>query len=102
MQQPQTPEQYLDLIEQAQFEVEDLLRCAEEEGDGIQEFASQIPVYQQLSVALRHLHAEVADGSHVYGEGEDLTIMPLGRQWKNRIPFYALVETLNTTHRSGF
>ena len=102
MQQAQTPEEYLNLIEQAQFEVEDLLRCAEEEGDGIQEFASQIPIYQQLAAALRQLHGEVADGSHVYGEGEDLAIMPLVRQWKSRIPFHALIETLNATHKAGF
>jgi len=102
MHQPQTPQEYLDLIEQAMFEVEDLLRCAEEEGDGVQEFAAQIPGYHQLAAALKRLHTEVADGSHVYAEGEDLAIMPVVRQWKNRIPFYGLLETLNAGHRSGF
>ena len=102
MHQPQSPEEYLDLIEQAQFEVEDLLRCAEEEGDGLQEFGARIPIYQQLGAALGVLHGEVADGSHDFGSGEDLAIMPVARQWKAYIPFHGLLETLNTVHRSGF
>ncbi|MHB8347158.1 MAG: hypothetical protein ACYDHM_08225 [Acidiferrobacterales bacterium] len=102
MRQPQTPEEYLDFIEQAQFEVEDLLRCAEEEGDGLQEFGARIPVYQQLGAALGALRNEVTDGSHDFGCGQDLAVMPLVRQWKTHIPFHGLIETLNTVHRSGF
>ncbi|MDA8362566.1 MAG: hypothetical protein M0Z84_01855 [Gammaproteobacteria bacterium] len=102
MHQPQSLEEYLDIIEQAQFEVEDLLRCAEEEGDGLQEFGARIPIYQQLAAALDRLHAEVADGSHEFGNGQDLAMMPLVREWKTYIPFHGLIETINTVHRSGF
>ena len=34
MYQPKTPAQYLELVDQAIFEVEDLLRCAEDEEGG--------------------------------------------------------------------
>ncbi len=102
MHQPQTPKEYLDLIEQTQFEVEDLLRCAEEEGDGLQEFGARTPVYQQLRAELGRLRKEVAEGSHNFGDGQDLTVMPLVREWKTYIPFHGLFETLNTVHRSGF
>lgn len=102
MYQPQTPKEYLDLIEQAQFEVEDLLRCAEEESDGAQEFGTRIPVYEQLNAELGRLQREVADGSHSFRDGQDLTVMPLVREWKTYIPFHGLFETINAVHRSGF
>ncbi len=102
MQQPQSLEEYLDIIEQAQFEIEDLLRCAEEEGDGLQEFGARIPIYHQLGAALDRLHAEVADGSHEFANAQDLAMMPLVREWKAYIPFHVLLETINTVHLSGF
>ena len=102
MHQPQSLEEYLDLIEQAQFEVEDLLRCAEEESDGLQEFGARIPVYQQIAAALGQLHREVSGGSHDFSTSTDLAIMPVARQWKRDIPFHGLLEVINTVHRSGF
>ena len=52
MYQPKTTEDYLELVDQAIFEVQDLVRCAEEEDDGIVEFAAQLPVYRELAEAL--------------------------------------------------
>ncbi|MHB8454869.1 MAG: hypothetical protein ACYDDO_09265 [Acidiferrobacterales bacterium] len=102
MQQLQSHKEYLDLIDQALFEVDDLMRCAEEEGDGVQEYDAQIPVYEQLAAGLARLRDEVARDTHAFGDGKDLAIMSLVRQWKSRIPFHGLLETLNTVHRSGF
>ena len=56
MYQPKTPAQYLELVDQAIFEVEDLLRCAEDEEGGIVEFASQMPVYQELLAELKAMN----------------------------------------------
>ena len=67
MHQPKTPAQYLELVDQAIFEVEDLLRCAEDEEGGIVEFASQMPVYQELLAELKALRAAVAAGQHAFG-----------------------------------
>ncbi len=102
MHQPQSPKEYLNLIDQALFEIEDLMRCAEEEGDGIQEYGAQLPVYEQIAAGLKRLRDEVAKDSHAFGDGKDLAFMPPVRQWKSRIPFHGLLETLNTVHRSGF
>lgn len=101
MPQPETPAEYLELVDQAIFEVEDLVRCAEEEDDGIVEFASRIPVYQDLLAQMRDLRAAVADGSHVFGSKHDLPFMTLVRQNRSRIPFYILLGTLNTLHKEG-
>lgn len=102
MYQPKTPAQYLELVDQAIFEVEDLVRCAEDEEGDIVEFASQMPVYQELLTELKTLRAAVAAGAHVFGVKQDLPFMPLVRQWRSRIPFYTLLGSLNTTHKEGF
>ena len=101
MPHPTSPAEYLELVDQAIFEVEDLVRCAEDEDDDMVEFASRIPVYQDLLAQLRVLHAAVADGSHRFGGKQDLPFMTLVRQNRSRIPFYILLGTLNTLHKEG-
>ncbi len=102
MYQPKTTEDYLELLGQAIFEMEDLIRCAEEEDAGIAEFASQMPVYLELTQALQTLRAEVVAGTHKFGDKQDLPFMPLVRQWRSRIPFHILLGALNTAHKEGF
>jgi hypothetical protein len=102
MYQPKTTEDYLELVDQAIFEVEDLIRCAEEEDDAIVEFASQLSVYQELVQALQKLRADVVAGTHPFGNHQDLPFMPLVRQWRSRIPFHVLLGALNTAHKEGF
>ena len=87
--QPKTPAQYLGLVDQAIFEVEDLLRCAQDEEGGIVEFASQMPIYQELLEGLKALRTAVAAGQHAFGVKQDLPFMPLVRQWRSRIPCVA-------------
>lgn len=102
MYKPKTPAEYLELVEQAIFEVQDLVRCAEEEDGGIEEFASQLPVYRELAEGLQKLRAEVVAGAHVFGGKQDLPFMALVRQWRSRIPFHVLLGSLNTAHKEGF
>ena len=102
MYQPKTNAEYLELVDQAIFEVHDLMRCAEEEDDGIVEFASLLPVYRDLAEGLQTLRAEVAAGNHEFGAKSDLPFMPQVRQWRSRIPFYTLIGALNTVHKEGF
>ncbi len=102
MYQPKTTKDYLELLDQAIFEVEDLIRCAEEEDASIAEFASQLPVYHELAQALQTLRAEVVAGTHKFGAKQDLPFMPLVRQWRSRIPFHVLLGALNTAHKEGF
>jgi hypothetical protein len=102
MPQPTTPAEYLELVDQAIFEVEDLVRCAEEEDDAVVEFASRMPVYQELLTHLRELYAAVAAGTHAFGGKKDLPFMTLVRQHRSRIPFHTLLGTLNTLHKEGF
>lgn len=102
MRPPRSKDEYLDLVDQAIFEIDELLMCAEDEGDGDLEFTELLPVYEQLADSLRILHADIQSGAHAFASQSDLEFMPLVREWKNRIPFSDLLEALNTFHRVGF
>lgn len=100
---PRTLDEYLDLVDQAIFEIEDVLMCAQDEGDPEDyEFSDILPVYEQLSKELKKLHADVLQGKQVIGKGEDLPFMPLVSKWKDRIPFHSLLAALNYAYKTGF
>lgn len=99
---PKTRDEFLDLVDQLIFEMEEMLMCAQDEGDPEDyEFSALLPVYEQLTADLKRLHAEVMQGKHVFGADQDLPFMPLVSKWKERMPFHHLFATLNTVHRQG-
>ena len=98
--EPKTKDDYLDLVDQAIFEANDLLFSAEHEGDE-DDLAGFIPVYEQLARALQALHEDVRTGRHRFGDGADLAFMPLVERFKAKIPMYRLLKTLNDAHRGG-
>ena len=102
MRTPKTRDEYLDLVDQAILEVDELLLCAEDEGGEDDEFSSLSPLYEQLIRDLKKLHTGIFDGSHTFADGSDMSFMPLVRKWKRRIPFSNLLETLNSVHKTGF
>jgi hypothetical protein len=99
---PKTRDEFLDLVDQLIFEIEEVLMCAEDEGDPEDyEFSGLLPVYGQLSGDLKRLHAEVMQGKHVFGADRDLPFMPLVNKWKQHLPFYDLFAVLNTVNKQG-
>ena len=82
-----TRDEYLDMVDQAIYEADELLMCAQDEGDPEDsDFSAILPVLEQISKELKKLHASIMQGTHKFG-GEELSFMPLVRQWKDRIPF---------------
>lgn len=98
MYQPKTPVQYIEMVDQAIFEAEDLLRCAEDEEGGIVEFASQMPVYQELLAELKALRAAVAAGQHAFGV-KQVALHALGAPVALA---HTLLGSLNTAHKEEF
>lgn len=98
---PTSVDEYLDLIDQAIFEVEDVLMCAADEGDEDWEFSDLLPMYQQIVADLKRLHEAVHARRHVYANGTDLPFMAIVRRHQERIPFNSLFEALNRTHLAG-
>ena len=55
MMTPRTQDECLDLVDQAIFEIEDVLMCAQDEGDPEDsEFSGILPVYELLSKELKN------------------------------------------------
>jgi hypothetical protein len=99
---PRTRDEFLDLVDQLIFEIEEVLMCSQDEGDPEDsEFSELLPVYERLSQDLKKLHAEIMQGRHAFGENQDLPFMPLVNKWKDRLPFYNLFATLNIANRQG-
>ena len=99
---PKTRDEFLDLVDQLIFEMEEVLMCAQDEGDPEDSvFSDLLPVYEQLTGDLKKLHAEVMQGRHTFGADHDLPFMPLVNKWKERLPFYNLFATLNAAIRQG-
>ncbi len=100
---PRTQNEYLDLVDQAIFEIEDVLMCAGDEGDPDDSaFSDVLPLYEKLSADLKKLHADILAGRRAVGRGEDLPFMPLVTKWKERIPFHDLLAAVNYTCNTGF
>jgi len=98
MPKPKTAEEYVDLVDQAIFELEELRMAAEYDMDamgGVFEFLDELE-------ALAHqLRASMADGSYHFAN-EDLPFMPIVNTRSEQVlPFKELLRVINETHRSG-
>lgn len=102
MQQPRNTDDYIDLIDQAIFEIGDLIACADDEGDGELEFANMLPVLREIEAGLRAMHAEIMANRYTIGRGEDLPFMPVVLRVRERLPIASLIETINLAHKKGF
>lgn len=101
MHRPKNTDDFLDLIDQAIFEVEDLVTSAGDEGEE-EAFGRYLPVYEQLLSELRALHEAVQGGRHRFADGSDLKAFTLAAKWKAHLPAYALIEKINGVHLRGF
>lgn len=100
MRGPKTWDEYLDLVHQAVYEVDELRACMMEEDD-----MDDTDLYNQyvgpLEVHLRALYEAMTSGRYQFPAAEDLPFMPLVRQYGRFIPFRGLLELINRTHREG-
>lgn len=101
MQQPRSRQEYLDLVDELTYEMDDLLRCAEDEDDVEPEFSAKMPLYRDLMAAIRNHRADVAAGRHRFADGKDLPFFAEARQHHAYIPFFIMIEALNGAHKAG-
>lgn len=94
---PKTPKEYVDLVDQAIIEVDELRACFEYE---MEDTGSHMAYLEPLEQHLRRLRASMADGSYEFGS-EDLPFMELADKHKAQLPFANLLAMINYTHRNG-
>jgi tetrahydromethanopterin S-methyltransferase subunit A len=93
---------YVELINQALFEIEDLILCAEDEGEDDNEFSMMKPDLRVIEAGLKALHAEILGGDYAIGRGEDLPFMPVVQKVRKRLPIVTLIDAINSAHKKGF
>ena len=99
---PKTKDDFLDLVDQAIYEVDEIMMCAADEGDPEDsQYSAVLPLFEQLRHQLRALHAAVTEGRHVFGDGSELAFTPLVRKWRDHIPFHDILATLSLAHKAG-
>ena len=95
---PKTPEQYVDLVDQVIFELEELRMSAEYDMDSL---GDALEFLGELEGGVRALRQSMADGSYRFAD-EDLPFMPLVAQANELLlPFKDLFRVINETHRQG-
>ena len=95
---PKTPAQYVDLVDQALFEIEDLRLAAEYDMDSM---GAATEFLADLEHDVRKLRQAMADGSYRFGK-ENLPFVTVVENQDERIlPFKQLLLKINETHIKG-
>lgn len=97
-QRPKTPEAYVDLIDQAIFEVSDLRAAAEYDMDSM---GGAFDFLDELETHMRGMRQRMVDGNYRF-EDRDLPFMELVEKHDDSIlPFKHLLRIINATHKLG-
>jgi hypothetical protein len=93
-----TAEEYVELVDQVIFDLEDLMASTAFDFDEI----DNSPAYLGLLLKeVRELRASMADGSYLFGRN-DLPFMRLvKRSNEKELPFIRLFYRINQTHKQG-
>ena len=100
MHNPTTWDEYLDLVHQAVYEIDEMRACIDEDaGDEDAELYAQF--IDPLDVYLRKLFDDMTSGRYQFPSNTDLPFITVVQRFGRAIPFRQLLETINRTHRKG-
>jgi hypothetical protein len=93
-------EEFVDLVHQAVYEVDELRACFEEDEYDMERYA---PFIDALDASLRQLYDDIISGNYAgAGMGGDLPFMKIVNRFERDIPFRDLLKTINAAHRKGW
>jgi len=95
---PKTPEQYVDLVDQALFEIEDLRLAAEYD---MESMGAATEFLAELERDVQALRNSMADGSYRFGKENLPFVKVVERQDERILPFKQLLLKINETHIHG-
>ena len=95
---PRTPEEFVALVRQTIFELEDIKEAA---GFDFDEVEHNLGYVEVLLKELRGMRAAMADGSYQFGR-HDLPMMRIVKKYTEKeLPCIRLLYRINQTHREG-
>ena len=95
---PKTPEEYVDLVDQAIFEIEDLRLAAEYDMDSL---GAATEFLEELERDVRKLRDSMSDGSYQFGKENLPFVKVVENQDERVLPFKLLLLKINETHLKG-
>ncbi|HEX9181132.1 MAG TPA: hypothetical protein VF859_12095 [Burkholderiales bacterium] len=98
--QPKTMDEYIDLVHEAIYEIDEL-RLSVEESSLDDEWEQYRDLLEPLDIEVRKLYEELISGAYRFRPGEDLTFMPLVQRLGKEVPVKPLLEAINYAHRHG-
>jgi len=98
MKRPKTVDEYVDLMHQAVYEIDEFRTCLDYDPENAEMVG---PFLDQLDAQVRQVYADMIDGRYEWGYGEDLPFMQLVVKYGRFIPFQRLLMTVNETHKNG-
>lgn len=90
--------EYLKLVDDAVFELEEMASCVN--ADMEDELEDLSPHYLEIADYLRQVVANIKSERHQWGVKE-LEYMPLARRLRQVLPFYTLLREINHYHLNG-
>lgn len=99
MKNPKTVDEYIDLVHQAVYEVDELRAVVEDDED---RRSMILPWVDAMDKELRAMYDSMVDGSYKFDpNGPDLPFMAIIKRFGPSIPFKPLLNVINHTHRFG-
>lgn len=99
MKRPKTADEYVDLMHQAVYEVDELRSIMDEDSE---EFAVFRPYIDLLDKQLRQMYDEMLSGTYRFDpNGPELPFMVVVHKLGSRLPFGNLLKAIDQTHRLG-
>jgi hypothetical protein len=96
---PATKEEFLDALEEAIGEMEDLIVCSTEDDEDA--MGDLVETLRGMGHSMKQVQLRVESGEHVFADGTDLPFMALARTYRRVIPFFALLDAINRAHLNG-
>jgi hypothetical protein len=99
MKQPKTVDEYIDLVHQAVYEVDELSSII---GDDAEAYEPILPMVAALDQQLRQMYDDMISGRYEFDpNGPDLPFMALADKMGKHMTFKPLLSIINHTHRHG-
>jgi len=98
MKRPKTVDEYVDLMHQAVYEIDEFRTSLDYDPENAEMFGAFL---DQLDHLVRKVYDDMVSGTYQWGFGEDLPFMPIVVKYGRYIPFQRLLMLVNDTHKNG-
>lgn len=98
MKRPKTVDEYVDLVHQAVYEIDEFRTSLDYEPENAEMYGAFL---DHLDSHVRKVYDDMITGKYEWGYGQDLPYMPLIVKYGRFIPFQRLLLLINETHKEG-